>query len=126
MINVSFSCHGLILDPGDAAVHSKLLSQQPEPVLAASPAPLLAAIPTALRFAHAAVCQQGERWMLCFTNSSPERDSSASWPREMLSQPHLQPQPSTISTCSGAQFSPPAGKETLAAATWALAAAAEG
>lgn len=31
MINVSFSCHGLIPNPGDSALHCKLLSQGPAP-----------------------------------------------------------------------------------------------
>lgn len=37
MINVSFSCHGLILNLGDTAFHCKLLSQDLDPVLPRKP-----------------------------------------------------------------------------------------
>lgn len=86
MINVSFSCHGLIPNLRDTAFHCKLLSQDLHPVL-----PLhyfIQQFPfVSLWFVHTAFCKHVWHWTLRFTHSKWQQKLG----REILYHPDSSP-----------------------------------
>lgn len=133
MINVSFSCHGLIPNLGDTAFHCKLLSQDLDPVLPCKPC-IFSYRNLNFSFSDLSTpllqtCQPPDT-LVCSFQRAAGADSTPSSITEVLHCPPADPavvpaRPPAkhweqVLMLSNTQRLPPARKQTITASTWGL------